>query len=116
MFAIGVILFVIGVGGGVLLGLLVAQSTQSVEISAAGVSVGLLPVTLVVAGAAAVVLAWLGTRLAGAGFRRRRAQRHELRRSREEVQRLRSTQRETPSGTKTGSTAPTGPVDGRTRP
>lgn len=115
MFAIGVVLFILGVGGGVLLGLLVAQSTQSVEISAAGVSLGLLPVTLVVAGAAAVVLAWLGSRLAGAGFRRRRAQRHELRRSREEVQRLRSTQRETPSGAQPGST-PSGSVEGRGRP
>lgn len=100
MLVIGIILVVVGLGGGALLGYLAAQSTQVVTVSAAGVSVGLLPLTLVVAGAAVVLLVWLGARLGAVGARRKRRQRRELKEKRREVKELRAS---------TGSGGPSAP-------
>jgi len=78
MLAIGLILVVIAAGGGAYLGWIAMQSSTSVPLSGGGVSFGVLPITLLAAGAVAVLLLWAGFRLAAVGFRRRRSQRREL--------------------------------------
>ncbi len=83
MLAIGLILLLLAVGGGGYLSWLALQTSTGVPLSGGGASFNVLPITLLVAGAAAVVLLWVGFRLTSAGFRRRRAQRRELKELRE---------------------------------
>jgi len=73
MLAIGLILILVAAGGGAYLGWLAVQSSTPVPLSGGG-----LPITLLAAGAVAVLLLWAGFRLVAVGFRRRRAQRREL--------------------------------------
>jgi membrane protein implicated in regulation of membrane protease activity len=79
MLAIGLILIIVAAGGGAYLTWLSLQSTTTIPLSGAGLSFGVLPITLLAAGAVAVLLLWAGFRLVAAGFRRRRAERRELR-------------------------------------
>lgn len=83
MLAIGLILLLLAVGGGGYLSWLALQTSTGVPLSGGGASFNVLPITLLAAGAAAVVLLWVGFRLTSAGFRRRRAQRRELKELRE---------------------------------
>jgi len=78
MLAIGLILILVAAGGGAYLGWLAVQSSTPVPLSGGGLSFGVLPITLLAAGAVAVLLLWAGFRLVAVGFRRRRAQRREL--------------------------------------
>ena len=78
MLAIGLILILLALGGGAYLSWLALQTTTSVMLSGGGVSFALLPITLFAAGAVAMILLGVGTRLAAAGLRRKRAQRREL--------------------------------------
>ena len=78
MLAIGLILILLAVGGGAYLSWLALQTTTSVMLSGGGVSFALLPITLFAAGAVAMILLGIGTRLAASGLRRKRAQRREL--------------------------------------
>ena len=83
MLALGLILVIVAAGGGAYLGWLASHSSTSVTLSGGGLSFAVLPITLLAAGAAAMLLLWLGFRLVGIGFRRRRAQRQELKALRE---------------------------------
>lgn len=80
MLAIGIILILVAVGGGGYLGYLASQTSSDVVIGSTSTAIALsmLPLTLFGAGAASVVLLWLGWKLTGVGFRRTRAQRREL--------------------------------------
>ena len=78
MLAIGLILIIVAAGGGAYLGWLAVQSSTTVSLSGGGLAFGVLPITLLTAGAVAVLLLWVGFRLVAAGFRRKRAQRQEL--------------------------------------
>lgn len=80
MVAFGLILLLVGVGGGALVGWLASQNTGGVTLNAAGVSVTVLPITLFVSGAVAMLLLWLGAKVMGAGMRRKRRQREQARR------------------------------------
>ena len=78
MLAIGIILILLAVGGGAYLSWLALQSATSVLLSGGGISFALQPITLLAAGAVAMILLWVGTRLVAAGFRRKRVRRREL--------------------------------------
>ena len=80
MLAIGIILILVAAGGGGYLGYLASQTSSNVVIGSTHTSIALsmLPLTLFGSGVASVILLWLGWKLTGAGFRRRRAQRREL--------------------------------------
>lgn len=82
MLAFGIILILVALGGGGYLGFLASrQTTTDVTIgtAATGLQLSMLPVTLFAAGAASVLLLWVGFKLTGMGFRRKRAARRELR-------------------------------------
>lgn len=83
MLAIGLILILLAVGGGGYLSWLALQTSTGVPLSGGGASFNVLPITLLAAGAAAVLLLAVGFRLTSAGFRRKRAQRRELKELRE---------------------------------
>ncbi len=91
MVALGLLLILIALALGSLAVWLAARSTTGVLLEGAGLSVTVLPLTLLACGAAVLVVLWLGWRLIVAGSRRRRAEREELRQ-------LRSRTRETGGG------------------
>ncbi len=80
MLAIGIILILIAAGGGGYLGYLASQTSSDVVIgsTSTGIALSTLPVTLFGSGVASVIVLWLGWKLTGIGFRRKRAQRREL--------------------------------------
>ena len=79
MVAFGLILALVGVAGGALVAWLALQSSTGITLQWGGMAVTVLPITLVAAGAAAIVLLWAGWRLFRIGSRRRRAEREEIR-------------------------------------
>lgn len=102
MLAIGIILILVAAGGGGYLGYLASQTSADVVIgssSTTSIALSMLPLTLFGAGVASVIVLWIGWKLAGAGFRRKRAQRRELRD-------LRATGGPTSSGGSTASPTP----------
>lgn len=78
MLAVGLILIVLAAGGGAYVAWLALQSSAGVTLAGGGASFVVLPIALFFAGALAMLLLWLGLRLAARGFRRKRAQRREL--------------------------------------
>ncbi|WP_295696733.1 hypothetical protein [Lapillicoccus sp.] len=80
MLAIGIILILVAAGGGGYLGYLASQTSSDVVIgsTSTGIALSMLPLTLFGSGVASVILLWLGWKLTGVGFRRKRAQRREL--------------------------------------
>ena len=105
MLAIGLILILLALGGGAYLSWLALQTTTSVMLSGGGVSFALLPITLFAAGAVAMVLLGIGTRLAASGLRRKRAQRRELK----ELRQTGGSTTPTPTATASGRPGRTGP-------
>lgn len=80
MLAIGIILILVAAGGGGYLGYLASRTSSDIVIgtSTTGIALSMLPVTLFGSGVASVIVLWLGWKLTGVGFRRKRAQRREL--------------------------------------
>lgn len=78
MVAFGLILLLIGVGAGGWLAWLALQSETGVTLGATGLQLTVLPITLFVAGAASMLLLWLGVRFMALGTKRRVARRKEL--------------------------------------
>jgi len=76
--AFGLILLLIGVGAGGWLAWLAVQSETGVTLGATGLQLTVLPITLFVAGAASMLLLWLGVRFMAIGTKRRVARRKEL--------------------------------------
>jgi hypothetical protein len=76
--AFGLILLLIGVGAGGWLAWLALQSETGVTLGATGLQLTVLPITLFVAGAASMLLLWLGVRFMALGTKRRVARRKEL--------------------------------------
>lgn len=99
MLAIGLILIVLAGAGGAYLTWLMLQNSTGVTLAGGGVTFAVLPITLFLAGAVAMLLLWLGFRLAAVGFRRRRAQRRELKALRDSEAARESNR---PSGRETG--------------
>jgi hypothetical protein len=80
MVAVGLVLVLIGVGGGALFAWLALQTSDRVGLGADGlVQLTVQPITVFIAGAAAMLLLWMGARLMAAGAKRKAAQRRELR-------------------------------------
>ena len=107
MLAIGLILILLALGGGAYLSWLALQTTTSVMLSGGGISFALLPITLFAAGAVAMILLGIGTRLAASGLRRKRAQRRELKELRQTGGS--TTPTPTPTPTTSGRPGRTGP-------
>lgn len=117
MLALGIILVIVAIGGGGFVGYLSTQSSQTVTIGGTtGITLGVLPITLFAAGAASVLLLWLGFRLSALGFRHKRAQRRELKERRREVKELKASGATVPreSGPGTVERGTTRPTDGTT--
>jgi len=83
--AFGLILLLIGVGAGGWLAWLALQSETGVTLGATGLQLTVLPITLFVAGAASMLLLWLGVRAIAAGARRRSSRRKEMRQLRKDA-------------------------------
>ncbi len=78
MVAFGLILLLIGVGAGGWLAWLSLQSETGVTLGATGLQLTVLPITLFIAGAASMLLLWMGLRLMALGTKRKVAARRQL--------------------------------------
>ena len=85
MVVFGVIVLLLGLGGGAFLAWLALNTEGGVTLGMTGLQITVLPITLFAAGAASMLMLWLGVRIIGAGARRRRAQRQEMKALRQEA-------------------------------
>ena len=77
MILLGLILIVVAAGAGTLLFLAAQQATDPIRLEALGVSANVTPLALLIAGAAVVVLLWLGLLMVRGSIRRKARRRRE---------------------------------------
>ena len=77
MILLGLILIVVAAGAGTLLFLAAQQATDPIRLEALGVTANIQPLALLIAGAAVIVLLWLGLLMVRGSIRRKARRRRE---------------------------------------
>lgn len=108
MAGLGLVLVLIAVAAGAVLATATWQSSAMLTLTGPGDLEVTVPVFAVfAAGAAVVVVAWLGLRLMVGGFRRKRARKQQLRETERELHDLRESEADRPSSTTPPETSTT---------